>query len=898
MTRGDDEYADPTHDSNSDVEVVPAEKASEVERSSRRRSLADSDFQRAADTILSHIDRQRNARSSLHIGRQAESVRANRRASASPAQNQSKPWRASLQLSDAKKTSPETRLRQRSMPSPSKRDQASTKPTRRSLRLSTNPRRCYKGDDLSEEEPRNTNVWERQKRDTHASQPELGQPIVIDDLDADEGPIVSADADRVPHTETNGVPLGITGASGEGIGPNVPTSSNGKSAVETATRASVQGLDASENCLRASRELFVFPQGDARGKVQITIADMRRLSKGEYLNDSLIDFYLKYLSTEVPSSRACGGSRYFCFSSFFFRRLTRTAPVDYAGVQRWTNGIDDIFEHDFLFVPICDSNHWSLIVVVNLPSMAAMVDAMESEWKGPATDRPAVVYLDSLNPSRGTGFAKAMREYMVEEWLFRKEQPNDSADDRIDAIRTIFGKGFATIKPRVPMQTNQFDCGLYLLQNAELFLRNTDGFRIKCFSSSTALASERGLPNAYTHCDVVGLRKRLRLIANRLMTQEARDLKAEYERQHNDLLSLSLGLQKGNSGDDSQTVGAVVPPQLGVTKLHEAEDDLGRPQKDNEHSSDEASHGESHDAPKPHALEDTHDDHHAPPQEVAQQEHEDQAPSPSAGSEEEHALSKCASPRCGADYDQTPNTLLEPVADADSEQHAEPAPKRFKPDGPGRGYSQDSEAEDWHTGQQAMSSREGSPVVPPEYLEDEEHTKDEDHIPVVNISPTKKPRDIVFRDRERDSTTLRHDDENRAERYKEGAQPAEYGEDAWQVPEAASLRNDLVDMADIAAQHSSPSPPGAGSRGLDTSPQPMPTLEESVYDQTEALENPSHGHTDEMIEGSVAPMDTDAGSEGDSEAPMELIDNEVTEKGGAEMIVDSGEASVESRMES
>ncbi len=52
--------------------------------------------------------------------------------------------------------------------------------------------------------------------------------------------------------------------------------------------------------------------------ISITEGDMLRLLPSEFLNDNLIDFYLKYLMLEL------GGQSYlkmYCFNTFFYKRL-------------------------------------------------------------------------------------------------------------------------------------------------------------------------------------------------------------------------------------------------------------------------------------------------------------------------------------------------------------------------------------------------------------------------------------------------------------------------------------------------------------------------------------------------------------------------------------------------
>ena len=86
------------------------------------------------------------------------------------------------------------------------------------------------------------------------------------------------------------------------------------------------------------------------------------LGEDQFLNDVIIDFYLKYLTLEVlsPSDR----NRTHVFSSYFYKRLTSptcstvnsSVPLSAAAkrhsrVQKWTKNVN-IFKKDFIVIPI------------------------------------------------------------------------------------------------------------------------------------------------------------------------------------------------------------------------------------------------------------------------------------------------------------------------------------------------------------------------------------------------------------------------------------------------------------------------------------------------------------------------------------------------------------------
>ncbi|KAI8933373.1 hypothetical protein NX059_009990 [Plenodomus lindquistii] len=107
---------------------------------------------------------------------------------------------------------------------------------------------------------------------------------------------------------------------------------------------------------------LVYVQGKQRATVHFE--DLYRLDEEEFLNDSLIDFYMIHLFKQhnVPTDKV-----YF-FNTFFYTALTSDAgrnPMNYAKVARWTQKID-IFGYDYIVVPINESTHWYLAIICNV----------------------------------------------------------------------------------------------------------------------------------------------------------------------------------------------------------------------------------------------------------------------------------------------------------------------------------------------------------------------------------------------------------------------------------------------------------------------------------------------------------------------------------------------------
>uniref|UniRef100_A0A9J8BUR0 SUMO specific peptidase 6b n=1 Tax=Cyprinus carpio carpio TaxID=630221 RepID=A0A9J8BUR0_CYPCA len=121
------------------------------------------------------------------------------------------------------------------------------------------------------------------------------------------------------------------------------------------------------------KKLVVYPPPPAKGGITITEDDLNCLEEGEFLNDVIIDFYLRYLVCEQQEKE--DASKYHVFSSFFFKHLTQkdhrrlpgTTDLSiqerrHSRVKTWTRGVN-LFEKDFIFVPINQMSHWYLAVI-------------------------------------------------------------------------------------------------------------------------------------------------------------------------------------------------------------------------------------------------------------------------------------------------------------------------------------------------------------------------------------------------------------------------------------------------------------------------------------------------------------------------------------------------------
>lgn len=268
-----------------------------------------------------------------------------------------------------------------------------------------------------------------------------------------------------------------------------------------------------------SRPLVYPPAGKKRETVDF--ASLPRLDDDEFLNDTLIGFFSRYVQHQGERIHPDRVRNMHFFNSYFFESLTRDGKrkVNHSAVAKWTKNIN-LFKRDFVIVPINENLHWFLVIICNLPSFARSTEQVDDTNEdanqgsaplplatdGPHPDqaehatresfeeltlhdhaarspgrtgkkgnkrkrpslqkydpkKPIIISLDSLGQPRSAtcGFLK---QYLVEEAKTQKIEL-DSKDIPAMSARAI------------PTQDNFSDCGLYVCMYLEQFMRDPDRF--------------------------------------------------------------------------------------------------------------------------------------------------------------------------------------------------------------------------------------------------------------------------------------------------------------------------------------------------------------------------------------------------------------------------------------
>lgn len=274
---------------------------------------------------------------------------------------------------------------------------------------------------------------------------------------------------------------------------------------------------------------LVFPQ-TGKNRAIVDDNDITRLDEGEFLNDNLISFYVRYLQFKLESEKPELLNKVYIFSTFFFEKLRSTrGKINYDGVKAWTAKFD-LLSYDYIVVPVNENAHWYLAIICNTPSAVNGMPEDEEPTKRDdsgspgittiardlsdvsirddhAAERPLVSDPTDLETVQSPpSSAKTLQKSSPSS---KNDGPSGSAaaphvDPRLPRIVTLDSLGHPhaatckalkeyliaeakdkrgvdlTIVPngmtakRIPEQDNYCDCGVYILGYMEEFLKDPD----------------------------------------------------------------------------------------------------------------------------------------------------------------------------------------------------------------------------------------------------------------------------------------------------------------------------------------------------------------------------------------------------------------------------------------
>ncbi|KAG5093051.1 hypothetical protein JHK82_051829 [Glycine max] len=215
----------------------------------------------------------------------------------------------------------------------------------------------------------------------------------------------------------------------------------------------------------AFEKAFFYPKGDPDA-VCIRKSDIELLQPEKCLNDNIIDFYINYLKNKLPTDKQ---DRFHFFNCFFFPKLVDLSTDNpsiasdgkaaFQRVSKLTRKVN-LFEKNYIFIPINYSLHWSLIVICHPAEV--MTCYRDEETKG-SPKEACILHMDSRKGiHQELQKENVFQSYLCEEW---KERHNNVRDDVSPKFLDL-----PFLPLELPQQQNAYDCGIFLLHYVERFL--------------------------------------------------------------------------------------------------------------------------------------------------------------------------------------------------------------------------------------------------------------------------------------------------------------------------------------------------------------------------------------------------------------------------------------------
>ncbi|CAH2047562.1 unnamed protein product, partial [Thlaspi arvense] len=204
-------------------------------------------------------------------------------------------------------------------------------------------------------------------------------------------------------------------------------------------------------------EEICYPSRDDPNFVQVCLKDLECLAPQEFLTSPVMNFYIRFLQQQLISDDC------HFFNTYFYKKLSDA--VTYKGndkdtffvkFRRWWKGID-LFRKAYIFIPIHEDLHWSL-VIVSIP---------DKEDESGLT----ILHLDSLGIHSKRSIVENVKRFLKDEWNYLNQ--DDYSLDLPISEKTWRNLPRRIIEAdiQVPQQKNDFDCGPFVLFFIKRFIK-------------------------------------------------------------------------------------------------------------------------------------------------------------------------------------------------------------------------------------------------------------------------------------------------------------------------------------------------------------------------------------------------------------------------------------------
>ncbi|CUS23558.1 LAQU0S10e03158g1_1 [Lachancea quebecensis] len=218
----------------------------------------------------------------------------------------------------------------------------------------------------------------------------------------------------------------------------------------------------------------LFYKFDDNTTLSVTNQDFKCLYNHDWINDSILDFFVKYWTEESIKQGTVFRDKVHVLSSFFYTKLISNPENYYYNVKKWVNHTD-LFKKQYLVMPININYHWFGCIIENLPSLFSFLererkfkekhqksaDSEESENSDElSVTSPIVTILvyDSLRQTHSRE-VEPIKEFLI---AYAADKYGLEVSKNQIKMKSCL----------VPQQPNMSDCGVHVILNTRKFFEN------------------------------------------------------------------------------------------------------------------------------------------------------------------------------------------------------------------------------------------------------------------------------------------------------------------------------------------------------------------------------------------------------------------------------------------
>lgn len=238
-----------------------------------------------------------------------------------------------------------------------------------------------------------------------------------------------------------------------------------------------------------------------RSSITISVSDYCCLYDNQWINDSLIDFFLKYAVEKAVDKKRLGYDDAYVLTTYFFTKMLSAKPDTegkrnyYGPIRRWLAKLN-LFKYKYIIMPINEYLHWYCVVIYNFKGAIESIEEykkiIETKQHHNESQQQQLLLKEkemekdhnSDDTNDFTFFGETTHKKIIIYYFDSLSQKHENIGEPI--IESLIGYAkdvlsvdltpdmFELRRAFVPKQKNFNDCGIHVIYNIFQFLENDE----------------------------------------------------------------------------------------------------------------------------------------------------------------------------------------------------------------------------------------------------------------------------------------------------------------------------------------------------------------------------------------------------------------------------------------